>query len=401
MRLLPPLRDPALPEPPAALRRGPLQASAFASRLHDERTAALIGRLLGVAFVTCFVTGLISHWLQQRGGSGALVSRPVWGYRLNQGVHVATGLAAIPLLLAKLWTVYPRLWQWPPLHSVGHGLERLSLGVLVAGALFQLVTGLINIVQWYPWTFSFTATHYWVSWITIGALLVHLAYKAPAIARGLRLRGAPPPRPLTEGEAGAPTALTRRGLLTAVGTGVGLVTLTTVGQTLRPAERLALLAPRLPSVGPQGLPVNRTALAARVVERAQDPAYALRVDGPVAYALSLAELETLPTQDVDLPITCVEGWSATARWTGVRIRDLLRRAGAGPDASVRVTSLEEGGAYTVSVLAPPHARDELTLLALRVNGERLDLDHGYPARLIAPNRPGLLQTKWVSRSEGL
>ncbi|WP_148668402.1 molybdopterin-dependent oxidoreductase, partial [Streptomyces sp. WAC05950] len=27
------------------------------------------------------------------------------------------------------------------------------------------------------------------------------------------------------------------------------------------------------------------------------------------------------------------------------------------------------------------------------------LDHGYPARIIAPNRPGVLQTKWVGRLE--
>jgi DMSO/TMAO reductase YedYZ molybdopterin-dependent catalytic subunit len=44
-------------------------------------------------------------------------------------------------------------------------------------------------------------------------------------------------------------------------------------------------------------------------------------------------------------------------------------------------------------------RDPLTLLATGLNGDELDLDHGYPARLIAPNRPGVLQTKWVHRLE--
>jgi DMSO/TMAO reductase YedYZ molybdopterin-dependent catalytic subunit len=39
----------------------------------------------------------------------------------------------------------------------------------------------------------------------------------------------------------------------------------------------------------------------------------------------------------------------------------------------------------------------LTLLAYAVNGETLNLDHGFPCRLIAPNRPGVLQTKWVAR----
>ena len=47
------------------------------------------------------------------------------------------------------------------------------------------------------------------------------------------------------------------------------------------------------------------------------------------------------------------------------------------------------------------ADDDRTLLALALNGEPLALDHGYPARIIAPNRPGVLQTKWVTRLEVL
>ena len=37
-----------------------------------------------------------------------------------------------------------------------------------------------------------------------------------------------------------------------------------------------------------------------------------------------------------------------------------------------------------------------TQVGLRLNGQTLHPDHGYPARLIAPARPGVLQTKWVS-----
>jgi DMSO/TMAO reductase YedYZ molybdopterin-dependent catalytic subunit len=50
-------------------------------------------------------------------------------------------------------------------------------------------------------------------------------------------------------------------------------------------------------------------------------------------------------------------------------------------------------------MPPEYARDPLTLLALRVNGQTLAPDHGYPARIIAPNRPGVLQTKWVDSLE--
>ena len=71
-----------------------------------------------------------------------------------------------------------------------------------------------------------------------------------------------------------------------------------------------------------------------------------------------------------------------------------------PDVSdVRMISLEPPGPYSRTVLPARHARDSKTLIALKLNGETLDIDHGYPARLIAPTRPGVLQTKWLSRIE--
>ncbi|MGW2856075.1 molybdopterin-dependent oxidoreductase, partial [Streptomyces sp. NPDC001215] len=93
--------------------------------------------------------------------------------------------------------------------------------------------------------------------------------------------------------------------------------------------------------------------------------------------------------------------SRSARWTGVRIRDLLELAGAPPHARVRVVSLQLRGGYRVSEMGHEYARDPLTLLALRLNGRELTPDHGYPARVIAPDRPGVLQTKWVGRLEVL
>jgi DMSO/TMAO reductase YedYZ molybdopterin-dependent catalytic subunit len=109
----------------------------------------------------------------------------------------------------------------------------------------------------------------------------------------------------------------------------------------------------------------------------------------------------LPQHEAELAIACVEGWSASARWGGVRLADLLDRAGIDPEASVRVISLQQGGLYGSSVLTAAQARHDDTLLALRLRDETLALDHGYPARLIAPNRPGVLQTKWISRIEAV
>ncbi|MDX3867899.1 molybdopterin-dependent oxidoreductase [Streptomyces europaeiscabiei] len=368
----------------------------FKGRLHDARTATSIGRLLGLAFAVCFATGLVSHFMQHPPGwlADSIPSRPSWGYRITQGLHVASGIAAIPLLLAKLWTVYPRLFEWPPLRSLRHALERLSIAVLVAGAVFELATGLLNTVKWYPWPFSFVPVHYAVAWLVTGALVLHIAVKAPEIRAHWSRR--------SSGTLALPTqdAPDRRSLLAAVGAAVGAVTLTTVGQSFTPLKDFALFAPRHPDHGTQGLPVNRTAAAAGVGRIAEEE-YRLVVAGPRPYTLTLDELRALPQHEVELPIACVEGWSKSAHWTGVRVADLLERAGARPHARVRVESLQLRGGYRVSEMGNEHARDPLTLLALRLNGAELHPDHGYPVRLIAPNRPGVLQTKWVGRLEVL
>jgi DMSO/TMAO reductase YedYZ molybdopterin-dependent catalytic subunit len=145
--------------------------------------------------------------------------------------------------------------------------------------------------------------------------------------------------------------------------------------------------------------VNRGAVNAGVVDLAQSPDYRLEVTGRVARPLSLnvTDLRALPTSDTVLPIACVEGWSFSAPWSGVRIRDLLQMAGAEPGRTILIESLEPRGAYRTSTLNPDQAADRDTLLALTLDGETLALDHGYPCRLIAPNRPGVLQTKWVNR----
>ncbi|MFE6738491.1 molybdopterin-dependent oxidoreductase [Streptomyces tubercidicus] len=368
----------------------------FRGGLHDARTATAIGRWLGLAFVVCFVTGLVSHVMQHPPGwlADDLPSRPSWGYRFTQGLHVASGIAAVPLLLAKLWTVYPRLFEWPLVRGVRHALERLSIAVLVAGAVFELVTGLLNTAQWYPWPFSFVPVHYAVGWLVVGALVLHLAIKARDIRAHWSRR--------SPGTAALPAedGPDRRSLLVAVGAAAGAVTLTTVGQSFTPLKDLDLLAPRHPDHGPQALPVNRTAAAAGVTHLSAEN-YRLVVSGPRPYTLTLDDLRALPQHEVELPIACVEGWSTSAHWTGVRVTDLLERAGAPRDARVRVVSLQLRGGYRVSEMGHAHARDPLTLLALRLNGEELAPDHGYPARLIAPNRPGVLQTKWVGRLEVL
>jgi DMSO/TMAO reductase YedYZ molybdopterin-dependent catalytic subunit len=359
--------------------------------LHDDRVATLLGLALGVSFTACFVTGLISHLIQDPPGWFHWPARPVGLYRLTQGVHVFTGLASIPLLLAKLWSVYPRLWRWPPFAGVAHAVERVSLVPLVAGSLFLLFTGVANIAYWYPWLFFFPAGHHWAAWITMGALITHIGAKTTTTRSALA-------RPVPG--AGDPEAASnRRAFLATVAATSGALILTTVGEAFRPLVRLAVLAPRRMDAGPQGLPVNESALQASVADLALDPGYRLAIEGNVVrpLSLSLSDLRALPQREVTLPITCVEGWSVDARWLGVPFADLLELAGAAPEGAIRVESLQPDGLYRVSLLDRAHALDPVTLLALELNGEPLHIDHGYPARLVAPNRPGVMQTKWVGR----
>lgn len=401
-------------------RVGPFRADAYRSRLHEVRAAAWLGIALGVAFSVCFVTGVISHLIQNPLPWFSWPARPAWLYRVTQGVHVATGIAAIPLLLAKLWVVAPLFWTWPPFRGVAHVAERLSLVPLVGGALFQLFTGIGSINGFRPWGFSFPAAHYAGAWIAIGGLVIHVGAKLHIAARALTRSsetgthlpaGAPVAADPLEA-AGAPAAadgprpaspvggLSRRGFLWTVTASAGAVTLATVGQTVQPLRRLAVLAPRDPAVGPQGVPVNKTARSARVAEAATDPAYRLAVEGRVGRRLSLSldDLRSLPQREADLPISCVDGWSASGTWRGIAVLDLLRAAGADDAGSVEVVSLQAPGtAFRTSTLDRGYLLDPDTLLALELNGEPLALDHGFPIRLIAPNRPGVLQTKWLTR----
>ena len=381
----------------------------FSSTLRSTALTARLGAVLGVCLGICFVTGLLSHYQYQPWSWLPEPAAPVWGYRLTQGVHVATGIASIPLLLVKLWSVYPNLFRWPAVRSVGHALERASVAVLVATALVQLVTGFLNVLDWYPWPWGFVSVHRFLGYVLIGSIVLHVAVKLPDIVYGLRTRlvagDVLTEKPWQENPASysnnddthqppAPTpALSRRGLLIAAGGGLGLVVATTAGQTLTPLAPIGLLAVRQPSKGPQGVPVNKTADQAGVRELATDPDWQLAVDGPRPYRLSLTDLEELATAEADFPISCVEGWSAGAHWRGIPLLDLVRRAGGSARSRVEVVSLQPHGAFHRSSVAGPQL--SRALLATHLHGERLDIDHGYPLRLIGPNRAGVLNTKWL------
>ncbi|TFB81450.1 molybdopterin-binding protein [Cryobacterium flavum] len=408
---------------------------ALASPVRNPRMATVIGRLLGAAFLICFGTGLYSHFLQEPLDWMRFATRPEFLYQVTQGTHIITGIACFPLLLAKLYIVFPNLFAYPPVRGIVHFLERASIALFVGASLVQITIGLLNTYQWYPWPFPFRQVHFALGWVLIGLLVIHIAVKLPVITRywnkspssddehlsdavsgdrgsdaeAVRLWGTTRPNGVTgrvldyiDATPRTASRVSRRGFLTTVGVATTAVVGLTAGQTFTPLNAVNLFAPRKKGVGQQGVPVNRTSEQAKVADAAMAPAWSLTlaVSG-TERSFTRDELLALPQTSVQLPIACVEGWSQMASWRGVRLRDLADLMNADPDTSFRLISLEERGSFSKTQMGREYVRDPLTLVALELNGETLDLEHGYPARMIAPGRPGVLQTKWLSRIEAI
>jgi DMSO/TMAO reductase YedYZ molybdopterin-dependent catalytic subunit len=333
-------------------------------------------------------------------------------YALTQGAHITIGLIAIPLLLAKLWSVIPKLFAWPPVVSLAQVLERISILLLVGGALFEFATGVVNIQVYYPFHFNFVRAHYYGAWVFIAALVLHVAVKLPTIRHAYREHGVLKPlkddlartRPhayepggLAPLQPAAPT-LSRRGLLALVGGGSLALLIANLGESVGgPLRRLALLAPRgrVFGTGPNDFQVNKTAAFVKVTKTASDAGWRLELDGNRKRNLSRKQLMEMPQYTYDMPIACVEGWSTTQRWTGVRLADLATLAGAQPGDFLEVHSLQTAGPFRVASFSADQVADHRALLALCVNGVDISLDHGYPARIMIPATPGVHCTKWV------
>ncbi len=98
------------------------------------------------------------------------------------------------------------------------------------------------------------------------------------------------------------------------------------------------------------------------------------------------------------------GAIGNSEWTGVRVRDILRKAGLKPSAVYTGhfsydehlsgdpdrQAISRGG--PIDKMMDPH-----TIVALKMNGEDIPLAHGYPARIVAPGWAGSVSQKWVTR----
>lgn len=409
-------------------RRPPFPSPrSWRSPLRGPWLTSVFGAVLLVLLPIVVVTGLLSYsaYAPQLGqglpaDAGWLrlpyfnwPTNPSWLYRLTQGLHVVLGLVLIPLVLAKLWSVVPRLFTWPPAGSIAQVLERITLLMLVGGILFEIATGVLNIQYDYVFGFSFYDAHYYGAWVFIAGFVSHVAIKLPLMIRSLRSRSLrtelrtsldetrpepPDPDGLVATDPSQPT-VSRRGALALVGGGSLMVAVLSAGQTIGGFTRsFALLLPRGRDNGdgPNDFPINRTAAAAKITPGVAGSSWRLTLSTDAQEIILDREALLGMTQHTAvLPIACVEGWSSTQTWTGVRLRDLAALAGVQSPTSAQVTSLEESGSFNQAALQSNQVLDPDSLLALQVNGVDLSPDHGFPARIIVPAMPGVHNTKWV------
>jgi DMSO/TMAO reductase YedYZ molybdopterin-dependent catalytic subunit len=410
---------------------GPFRPGFWRSPIRGPWLTSVLGAVLLFGIPVMFLTGLLDFlsynpWLPGNGGrEGSRIltfvpfhwpTRPSWLFRVSQGTHVTLGVVLVPILVAKLWSVIPKLFEWPPVRSPAHALERASLFTLVGGAVFTFVTGLLNVQYWYRFPGSFYRLHYYGAWVFMAGFTVHATLKVPKMRRALRARRvrdemridlshtvAEPysEHGLVARRPAAPT-VSRRGALGLIAAGSASLFVLTVGESVGgPLRRAALLAPRggyRTGSGPEDFVVN--IFAADVGVRPIGADWRLEIRGAGApVSLTREQLLAMPQYVADLPIACVEGWSVPPqRWAGVRLRDLAGLSGTTQPRSVFVESLQaDGGEFAQGRLAGNQIADHDSLLALRVNGADLSLDHGFPARIIVPDNPGVRNTKWVHR----
>lgn len=280
------------------------------SPLRGPWLTSVFGLVLLVTLPVVIVTGLLSYIAYGPQFGQALPAhvgwlrlplfdwptRPVWLYRVTQGLHVGLGLVLIPVVLAKLWSVIPRLFAWPPLRSLAQVLERVSIALLVGGVLFEMVTGVLYIQYDYVYGFSFFPAHYYGAWIFISGFLMHVVVKLPRMTTVLRTissqkmlrdnrtdtRPEPPdPDELVAASPATPT-MSRRGALGLVSGGALLTALVTMGQTIGGiARHLPLLLPPGDTTGegPNDFRINKTARGVGVDPAATGASWRLTLRG--------------------------------------------------------------------------------------------------------------------------
>ncbi len=140
-----------------------------------------------------------------------------------------------------------------------------------------------------------------------------------------------------------------------------------------------------------------------VLPQVSPESWTLRIDGMVDRELDItfAELLRMPLTENDMTLVCVSNsvggtYAGNARWLGVPLAGLLRRAGVKAGADQVLSSATDGMTISTPVATIMDGRE--ALLAVGMNGQPLPIAHGFPARMLVPGLYGYVSaTKWVTR----
>jgi len=131
--------------------------------------------------------------------------------------------------------------------------------------------------------------------------------------------------------------------------------------------------------------------------------WTLQIDGMVDHPVefSFAELLRMPLTENDMTLVCVSNsvggsYNGNARWLGVPLAGLLRKAGVQAGADQVLSTATDGMTISTPVATILDGRD--ALLAVGMNGQPLPIAHGFPARMLVPGLYGYVSaTKWVTK----
>jgi hypothetical protein len=314
--------------------------------------------ILACVFVET-VTGVASL------GAGAAAQWPLFW------VHRVVGLALLVLLFFKLRRVKSRLRRdrWDSATPLSILTAVVALAALSTGAAWVLGVD-VDVGFW-----TLLNVH-----IGLGLLLV------PLVLLHLRARYRPVRRVDFEGRRTALQygAFLVGGALAVRGQELVNAVVGTAGETRR-------FTGSKPAEG-EGFPV--TSWVADDPDPVDPETWRLRVDGLVETPLELADERLDTTAELRALLDCTSGWYTVEDWRGVSLGALLDEAGADPAA--RWVTVHSVTGYRWSF---PLAEARGFLLATHVGGDRLSHGHGYPLRLVAPDRRGFQWVKWVTRVE--
>ena len=315
----------------------------------------LIGLALTVSVVTGFLTLTSNH-------------SPFLG-----DIHAAASLAVVAVFWWKVWNILGGLRQWrlrPTTTVASVILTVVLIGIVFSGVYWSNVG---------PFNFLGLSGMTWHGVLAMPAVVFFLGH---VLSRTYSVRT----RYWAE----------RRTFMRTLAAALGGLALWRIGEAAAPLLNLQAADRRFTGsygVGDfTGNDFPRVIWLSDSAPTLDESAWRLRLDGHVGRAVEIDYEGALGYEDeLEATIDCTGGWHSTQRWRGVRLDRLLDRAGLSDDAASLTVRSATGYERRFSL---GEARGYL--LATHVSGERLSRGHGFPVRLVAPDKRGYDWVKWVT-----